>query len=60
MTPHVLYASTTLPDIHRDPADRIIIATAMEENAILVSADEDIRKYPGLRTLWNQSLSERD
>lgn len=56
MTPQILHASTILPDIHRDPADRIIIATALKENAILVTADETIQKYPGLRTVWTKAL----
>ena len=46
------HASTVLPDIHKDPADRIIIATAMERNAQLVTADETIQGYPNLQTVW--------
>ena len=52
MTPRILHASTVLPDIHRDPADRIIIATALAMSATLVTADEMIGKYPGVNTLW--------
>ncbi len=51
-TPPRLHASTILPDIHKDPADRIIIATAQEYSARLVTADEAIRKYPNLQTVW--------
>lgn len=56
MTPGILHASTLLPDIHRDPADRIIVATVMAMNGSLVPVDETIRKYPGVRTLWNVGL----
>ena len=38
---------STLPLIHRDPFDGIIVATALAENMIIVSADEDIQKYDG-------------
>jgi PIN domain nuclease of toxin-antitoxin system len=58
LTPKLLHDSTLLPDIHRDPADRIIIATALEQNAVLVTADEAIQKYPGLRTVWNKLPTE--
>jgi len=52
VTPKLLHASTVLPDIHKDPADRIIIATAREYGARLVTADEAIQKYPNLQTVW--------
>jgi len=34
-----------LPSIHRDPFDRMLIATAMVENMTLISADKDIARY---------------
>lgn len=36
----------------RDPADRIIMATALVEDAVLVTRDERIVKWPGVRTVW--------
>lgn len=56
LSPKLLYASTTLPDIHKDPVDRIIIATALERNAWLVTADASIGSYPGVRAVWAVSL----
>lgn len=45
--------STELPgDFHKDPADRIIVATARKLAAPLVTADEKIRAYPHVRTIW--------
>ena len=42
----VALLSNRLPGIiHSDPADRILIASAYEENAVLVTADEKILKY---------------
>jgi PIN domain nuclease of toxin-antitoxin system len=55
LSPHLLHISTQLPDIHLDPADRIIIATAQEYDAYLVTRDENIQKYPNIRTVWNDS-----
>ena len=34
-----------LPFIHRDPFDRLLIATAKSENMIILTADENIQKY---------------
>ena len=52
LTPKLLHESTSLPDIHRDPADRIIIATALARNAWLVTADGFIQQYPQVRSVW--------
>ena len=35
----------TLPLIHRDPFDRLIIATAKSEAMTILTADENIQKY---------------
>ncbi len=37
----------TLPPIHKDPFDRILIAQAMVEGITLLTADEEIARYPG-------------
>jgi len=34
-----------LPEIHRDPFDRLLVAQAMIEELVLVTNDEHIRKY---------------
>lgn len=45
--------SVTLPgEFHKDPADRIIVATARKLAAPLVTADEKIRAYPHARVVW--------
>ena len=45
--------SVELPGaLHNDPADRIIIATAVSMGAILVTKDEKIRNYPHVKTAW--------
>ena len=36
-----------LPDIHKDPFDRLLLAQAMREDLTLVTADEILASYPG-------------
>ncbi|UEM21210.1 type II toxin-antitoxin system VapC family toxin [Skermanella mucosa] len=36
-----------LADFHPDPADRIVVATALHEKAILLTADRKILAWPG-------------
>jgi PIN domain nuclease of toxin-antitoxin system len=38
--------------IPRDPADRIILATAMTEGIPLLTADRAIRQFSVARTIW--------
>jgi len=37
---------------HADPADRMIVATALGLGAVLVTADARLRSYRHARTLW--------
>ena len=41
----------TLPFIHRDPFDRLLIAQALEENLVFVSKDQFAPQY-GVQTVW--------
>ena len=46
ITPHIAIQSTRLPgEIHGDPADKLLIATANEKNAVLVTCDKKILAY---------------
>jgi PIN domain nuclease of toxin-antitoxin system len=40
-------AVNSLPDIHKDPFDRMLIAQATVEGFILLTADKTLAKYPG-------------
>jgi len=40
-------AVVRLPDLHRDPFDRLLLAQAMVEGVTLLSADEAVLSYPG-------------
>ncbi|MBL0346880.1 type II toxin-antitoxin system VapC family toxin [Candidatus Villigracilis affinis] len=41
-----IFAVESLPNHHKDPFDRLIIAQAIVEDAILISADPLISQYP--------------
>jgi PIN domain nuclease of toxin-antitoxin system len=41
-----------MPLHHRDPFDRMIIATALTASLPLVGADREFKKYKGLKTIW--------
>lgn len=50
----VMEESYSLPDdFHRDPVDRILVATARLFQASIVTADERIRRYPHVRSEWD-------
>lgn len=44
-------ALRALPPIHRDPFDRMLVAQAQLDNAVLVTKDALIRQYP-VSVLW--------
>ncbi len=50
---NIALASVLLPaPLHQDPADRIVIATALNKGAPLVTKDEKILDYPKVDTIW--------
>jgi PIN domain nuclease of toxin-antitoxin system len=49
----IAVAANNLPgDLHRDPADRMIVATARRFDATLITGDRKLRIYPHVRTIW--------
>jgi len=40
-------AVDTLPPIHKDPFDRILVAQALSEGIVLLTADPLVAQYPG-------------
>ena len=40
-----------LPDHHKDPFDRLLVAQALVEDLALISADRRLAEYP-IRVLW--------
>ena len=41
-----------LPNHHRDPFDRQLIAQALSENIPIVTSDEAFERYKDLRVIW--------
>jgi PIN domain nuclease of toxin-antitoxin system len=53
ITPEIAALAAQFPDdFPRDPADRLIAATARAEGLTLVTRDENIRKSPLIKTVW--------
>ena len=48
----IALASTQLPSIHRDPFDRIIIATAQRHGMTILTKDRIIPSYPKIKVVW--------
>lgn len=44
-------AAGRLPDLHRDPFDRLLVAQALARGFPILTPDEQIGRYP-VRTLW--------
>ncbi len=51
VTPRIAGMAVDLPEHHRDPQDRIIIATALAHTAQLMSADRKFQRYEELAIL---------
>lgn len=48
LSPTIACRAAALKDIHKDPFDRMIIATALEYHAKLMSVDGHFKNYPEL------------
>jgi PIN domain nuclease of toxin-antitoxin system len=51
VTPEIASRAVTL-GLHRDPADRLIAATAAVHGARLLTADDRLRQVPGVEVVW--------
>jgi len=53
LSPSIAYRSTVLPQpFHNDPGDQIIVATAREENATILTKADNIQKYNHVKSIW--------
>lgn len=48
----IVLLASELPPHHRDPADRLILATALDGGLTLLSPDEALRSCKGERVRW--------
>jgi PIN domain nuclease of toxin-antitoxin system len=46
------YGLFNLAPHHRDPFDRMLIATALAEEVPLIGSDRVFKKYKGLKVIW--------
>jgi PIN domain nuclease of toxin-antitoxin system len=52
LTPKIAVASSELPELlHRDPADRILIARAIEHGCPILTMDREILGYAHVRSI---------
>ena len=52
VTDELALASTALPLIHHDPCDRLIVATAEDIAATILTPDHLIAQYPSAKVEW--------
>jgi PIN domain nuclease of toxin-antitoxin system len=52
LTPKIAWRSVQLDWGHKDPADRLICATALEHKLTLVTHDQGITRWGGVAVLW--------
>ncbi len=50
--PIVEEAYSLPPPFHKDPVDRLLVATARLRGLIIVTADENILSYPHVESVW--------
>ena len=51
IAPRYVEMVETLPFIHRDPFDRLLVATAKADGMIILTADKNIHKY-NVQSVW--------
>lgn len=53
LSPEIAVLSNSFGDrLHRDPADRIVAASALSVGAALVTRDDRLHSFPPLRCIW--------
>lgn len=58
LSPEIAVESTQLAGLHRDPADRIIVATSRILGLPLITADRRLREHSGIVALWRCLASD--
>ena len=56
MTGSIAIRAGQLPEFHGDPADRIIVSTAIEGNTVLVTAEKKILEWGHLQRMVDAAL----
>jgi PIN domain nuclease of toxin-antitoxin system len=53
LSPLIAWRSTQLAGFHKDPADQIIVATAITLGATLITKDGRIQRWLGEKAVWD-------
>ncbi len=52
LTGKIMLLSTGLPSHHNDPADRMIVATALFHKMPILTPDTEIARYKNVKVIW--------
>jgi len=52
LTSEIATLAVSLPDIHQDPCDRLLIATAIHGEFLFLTPDKTVWWYPELEVTW--------
>ncbi len=52
LTRRIAMCSVSLPDLHNDPFDRVLIAECKIRAFSLITCDRIIPRYPGIQVVW--------
>jgi len=52
ITSKIASMSALLPRLHNDPCDRIIFATALQNDMTILTKDKNIASYPKVKVAW--------
>lgn len=52
LTAEAALTAAALPPFHKDPFDRLLIATAITQGFTILTPDEKIRQYPKVKIVW--------
>jgi PIN domain nuclease of toxin-antitoxin system len=52
VTPQIAWRAVSLDWAHKDRADRLIVATALEHKLTLVTHDKEISRWGGVPVIW--------
>jgi PIN domain nuclease of toxin-antitoxin system len=52
LTAEAALTASSLPALHKDPFDRLLIAKAITSGLTILTPDEKIRQYPKLKCFW--------
>jgi PIN domain nuclease of toxin-antitoxin system len=52
VTPQIAWRAVSLDWAHKDPADRLIVATALEHKLTLITHDKEISRWGGVPVVW--------